>query len=161
MTVMAVTTDMLPVPAIDGITEPFDPVACVNSRDRRRAIALAGGERGRYVEVQGPDEGLLIPLGEEVLHIGRGLSVDLQLDDSSVSRRHAIIMPRGSTARILDDRSLNGTFVNGRRIDHADLRDGDVIAVGRFELRYIADRPRSRWATIRLEVSPTPQCQRS
>jgi FHA domain-containing protein len=148
MTVMAMATDVLPVPAIDGITEPFDPVACLSSRDRRRAVAVAGGQLGRYIEVQGQDEGLLIPLGEEVLHVGRGLSVDLQLDDSSVSRRHAIIMPRGSGVRILDDRSLNGTFVNGRRIEHADLRDGDMITVGRFELRYIADRPRSRSATI-------------
>ncbi len=49
------------------------------------------------------------------MHIGRGLSADLHLDENSVSRRHAILVPRPGGARILDDRSSNGTFVNGRR----------------------------------------------
>ncbi len=57
-----------------------------------------------------------------MLHIGRGLTAGLRLDDASVSRRHAILVPRPSGARILDDRSSNGTFVNGRRIQQADLR---------------------------------------
>ena len=46
-------------------------------------------------------------------------------------------MPRAAGARILDDRSSNGTFVNGRRIQQADLTNGDVIAVGRVVLRYL------------------------
>jgi len=54
-----------------------------------------------------------------------------------VSRRHAILVPRPGGARILDDRSANGTFVNGRRIQQADLCDGDVIVVGRVVLRYL------------------------
>jgi pSer/pThr/pTyr-binding forkhead associated (FHA) protein len=38
---------------------------------------------------------------------------------------------------VLDDRSSNGTFVNGRRVQQADLSDGDVIVVGRVVLRYL------------------------
>ena len=132
------TSEMLTAPVTDAITEQFDPVACLSSRDLRRASAVEPGEPGRYISVEGPDQVLLIPLGTEVLHVGRGLSVDLQLDDDSVSRRHAIITPRGSGVEILDDRSLNGTFVNGRRIEHVALRDDDVITIGRFALRYIA-----------------------
>jgi pSer/pThr/pTyr-binding forkhead associated (FHA) protein len=80
---------------------------------------------------------VLIPVREDVIHIGRGLSADLHLDESSVSRRHAILVPRTSGARILDDRSSNGTFVNGRRVQQADLSNGDVIVVGRVVLRYL------------------------
>jgi pSer/pThr/pTyr-binding forkhead associated (FHA) protein len=50
--------------------------------------------------------------------------------------RHAIIVPHGSGHRILDDRSLNGTFVNGQRIEQADLHDNDVMTFGHFELIY-------------------------
>jgi pSer/pThr/pTyr-binding forkhead associated (FHA) protein len=94
-------------------------------------------EPGRYLEVQGRDQTLLIPLSDDVLHIGRGLGADLRLDESSVSRRHAILVPRSAGARVLDDRSSYGTFVNGRRVQQADLRDGDVIVLGRVMLRYL------------------------
>ena len=71
------------------------------------------------------------------MHVGRGLAADLRLDDNSVSRRHAIVVPRPSGARILDDRSANGTLVNGRRVQQADLHDGDVIVLGRVVLRFL------------------------
>ncbi len=123
---------------LQEITEPFDPVSCLVDRDRRRAAAMPiPGSPGRYLQVQGPDRALLIPLGQEPLHIGRGLAADIRLDHNSVSRRHAIILARGSRTRILDDRSLNGTFVNGRRVEHTDLHNGDVIVLGWFELRFV------------------------
>jgi pSer/pThr/pTyr-binding forkhead associated (FHA) protein len=122
--------------AREGVTERFDPIACLDGRVRRRATALAELSPGRYLEVQGPREALLIPLGDGVLRIGRGVAADLHLDEPSVSRRHAILEP-GGEPRILDDRSSNGTFVNGVRIQRASLRNGDVISVGRVVLRYL------------------------
>ena len=124
-------------PAADGITERFDPTACLDERVRHQATLADAVEPGRYIEVQGPDRTLLIPLGGDVMHVGRGIAADLHLDENSVSRRHAILVPRPAGARILDDRSSNGTFVNGRRIQQVDLRDGDVIALGRVVLRYL------------------------
>jgi pSer/pThr/pTyr-binding forkhead associated (FHA) protein len=121
----------------DGITERFDPIACLDERVRHEAASAGPVEPGRYIEVQGSDRALLIALGGEAMHIGRGLAADLHLDESSVSRRHAILVSRPSGARILDDRSSNGTFVNGRRVQQADLRNGDVIVLGRVVLRYI------------------------
>jgi pSer/pThr/pTyr-binding forkhead associated (FHA) protein len=121
----------------DGITERFDPIACLDESVRHRALPPDPAAPGRYVELQGPGRTALIPLSDGVMHIGRGLSADLHLDENSVSRRHAILVPRPSGARILDDRSSNGTFVNGRRVQQADLRNGDVIVVGRVVLRYL------------------------
>jgi hypothetical protein len=127
---------IIPSPT-DGITERFDPTACLAERVRHQALPAAPAGPGRYIEIQGPERALLIALEEQVLHIGRGLSADLRLDDSSVSRRHAILVPRPSGARILDDRSANGTFVNGRRVQQAELRSGDVIVLGRVVLRFL------------------------
>jgi hypothetical protein len=118
-------------------TERVDPIECLDDGARHRARPVQPIEPGRYLEVQGRDQTLLIPLGGEVVHIGRGLAADLRLDESSVSRRHAIVVPRASGARILDDRSSYGTFVNGRRIQQTDLQDGDVIVLGRVMLRYL------------------------
>ncbi|HEX4188971.1 MAG TPA: FHA domain-containing protein [Solirubrobacteraceae bacterium] len=121
----------------DQQTERVDPVECLDDTMRHRATPVQLVEPGRYLEVQGRDQTLVIPLGDEVLRIGRGLAADLRLDESSVSRRHAILVPRPAGARVLDDRSSYGTFVNGRRVQQADLCDGDVIVLGRVMLRYL------------------------
>lgn len=126
-----------PAAPSEGLTERFDPIACLDESTRSRASAASPSEPGRYIEVHGPEQALFIPLGRDVMHIGRGLSADLHIDDSSVSRRHAILVPRPSGPRILDDRSSNGTFVNGRRVQQADLRSGDVVVIGRVMLRYL------------------------
>ena len=118
----------------DGMTERVDAVACLDDRARRRA---SPARPGRYIEVEGPQETLLIPLGPGVTHIGRGLAADLRLDEGSVSRRHAILVQRSTCVRLLDDRSSNGTFVNGRRVVQADLHSGDVLLLGRVVLRYL------------------------
>jgi hypothetical protein len=131
------TSETLTRPATDGITERFDATACVDETVRHRAVPIDHLEPGRYIEVQGPERTLVIPLTGDVTHIGRGLSAELRLDETSVSRRHAILVPRPSGARILDDRSSNGTFVNGRRVQQIDLRNGDVIVLGRVVMRYL------------------------
>jgi len=67
--------------------------------------------------------------------IGRSPTADLQIDDPSVSRRHALIVAEpGKPLRVLDDRSLNGVFVNGEPVEWAPLHDGDRLAVGRYTL---------------------------
>jgi predicted nucleic acid-binding Zn-ribbon protein len=67
--------------------------------------------------------------------IGRSPNADLRLDDPSVSRRHALIVAEpGKPLRVLDDRSLNGVFVNGEKIEWGPLGDGDELAIGRYKL---------------------------
>jgi pSer/pThr/pTyr-binding forkhead associated (FHA) protein len=137
-----VTADALaPRPSSDerGSEPHAEPAAIsglLDHRTRRRAVPGAAAP-GRYLALDGSGETLLIPLETDVTRIGRGLTADLRLDDARVSRRHAIIAKRGSRTRLLDDRSSNGTFVNGRRIFQAELSDGDVIRIGPVVLHFV------------------------
>ena len=130
-----------PSPA-EGVTERVDAVARLDERVRREAVPASETrpealEPGRYLELQGTGEILLVRVDREVTRIGRGLAADVRLDDNSVSRRHAMLVCDESGARILDDRSSNGTVVNGERVDQAALSSGDVVALGRVALRYL------------------------
>jgi hypothetical protein len=67
--------------------------------------------------------------------IGRSPNADLCLDDPSVSRRHALIVAEPEKPlRVLDDRSLNGVFLNGETVEFAPLHDGDELAIGHYSL---------------------------
>jgi pSer/pThr/pTyr-binding forkhead associated (FHA) protein len=132
---VAMTSETVIRPVAEGRTEKVDTVTGAGASGGAPAGETPTAS-GHYLEVQAPGRTGVIELAGEVLHIGRGLAADLHLDESSVSRRHAIVVPRSSGARILDDRSSNGTFVNGRRVQQADLRSGDVIVLGRVVLRY-------------------------
>jgi pSer/pThr/pTyr-binding forkhead associated (FHA) protein len=80
----------------------------------------------------------VVPLQDGWTRIGRSLSAHVRFDDPTVSRRHALLYRDSAGARILDDRSLNGVFKNGDRIELAELDDGDEIAVGRFRLFFMS-----------------------
>ena len=137
----------------DGLasSHPFvvDPYTLLDHRTRERLIPEAGAPAGRYLSVEHDGETKLIPLERPITHVGRGLVADVRLEDSHVSRRHAILALRGDGARILDDRSYNGTFVNGRRVTVQHLADGDVVRVGRAVFRYTEVTPRRKAQPMR------------
>jgi hypothetical protein len=79
-----------------------------------------------------------LPLGRNVITIGRSTSSDVVLDDANVSRAHAEIRPEGDGWLVVDLDSTNGTRVNGSPIRQRRLSDGDQIAVGSSTLRFEA-----------------------
>ena len=91
---------------------------------------------GRYVVIREDDgEIQLFPIEQGWTRIGRSATADIRLDDPSVSRRHALIVSEEpDSLRVLDDRSLNGVFLNGDIVDWGRMRDGDELAIGRFRL---------------------------
>jgi pSer/pThr/pTyr-binding forkhead associated (FHA) protein len=127
--------------AAEGTTERVETVSALEQVREQAAAAPSGApaptEPGRYLEVQGTGQARVVRLEREITRIGRGLAADLRLDENSVSRRHALLVDGPSGPRVLDDRSSNGTFVNGRRVEQVDLSDGDVIVLGRVVLRYL------------------------
>ena len=88
-------------------------------------------------------DGQQVALPEGTTRIGRSPTADICLEDASVSRRHAIVLREGDSVRVLDDRSLNGVFVNGERVTAKVLEDGDVLSVGSNELKFGAPATRS------------------
>ncbi len=100
-------------------------------------------EPGEYLAYEDGDELRTVPLTREWTRIGRSLAADVRFDDPTVSRRHALVVRQADGVRVLDDRSLNGVFVNGERIDRSGigqqvLQDGDEIVVGRYRLRFLS-----------------------
>jgi pSer/pThr/pTyr-binding forkhead associated (FHA) protein len=123
--------------ASDGFaTQPFDALSVLDYQTRAQTIPAEEAGPGRYLEMTGADGARLISLHDSMVYVGRSFTAGLRLDDHSVSRRHAILVRRGGRTKILDDRSLNGTFVNGRRVEEADLDDRDVIVLGSVVLVY-------------------------
>jgi hypothetical protein len=94
-------------------------------------------EPGEYLAFREGDDVHVTPLTREWTRIGRSLAADVRFDDPTVSRRHALIVRQADGVRVLDDRSLNGVFVNGERVEWSVLSDGDEIVVGRHVLRFL------------------------
>ncbi len=76
------------------------------------------------------------PSGERTL-VGRSPECDIFLDDVTVSRRHAEITRSGDRFTITDLNSLNGTFVNRRRVESAQLEDGDEVQIGKYRMTFL------------------------
>ncbi len=92
---------------------------------------------GRYVAFEQDGGAVVIPLSREWTRIGRSLAADIRFDDATVSRRHALIANEQGGVRVLDDRSLNGIQVNGRRVEWSPLADGDHLMIGRHSLYFL------------------------
>jgi len=86
------------------------------------------------------DDVVVLALAEGVTTVGRSFRADLELEDASVSRRHARLERRGRRVWILDEGSVNGVRVNGSRVVRTRLRHGDTLQFGRVALRFLAPR---------------------
>jgi DNA-directed RNA polymerase subunit RPC12/RpoP len=93
---------------------------------------------GEYLLYEEDDEITTVPLTREWTRVGRSLAADVRFDDPTVSRRHALLVRQPDGVRVLDDRSLNGVFVNGERVEWRMLEDGDEIVVGRYRLQFVS-----------------------
>jgi len=101
--------------------------------EARDALTTAGdylvyrdGERLEVIEIQ-----------DGWSRLGRSLAAHVRFDDPTVSRRHALIHREDDVVRVLDDRSLNGLFVNGERVEWQSLEDGDELLMGRFHIYFM------------------------
>jgi predicted RNA-binding Zn-ribbon protein involved in translation (DUF1610 family) len=120
----------------ESSTVSADAVAVASAPPAWLEDVRAGLESsGPYVAFEEAGEPVVIELQDGWTRIGRSGSADICLDDATVSRRHALIVrtPEGEL-RALDDRSLNGLFVNGEQVDWGPLTDGDELEIGRYRL---------------------------
>jgi predicted nucleic acid-binding Zn-ribbon protein len=128
-------------------TQELDQVPDVSEPGWLTEARAALVSNGDYVAFEIDDHLRVVPLQDGWTRIGRSLSAHIRFDDPTVSRRHALMHRDRSGARVLDDRSLNGVFLNGQRVDWRELEDGDEVAIGAFRLYFMRVRDRSGLAS--------------
>ena len=96
-----------------------------------------GRHQGLFIVNQGAKAGARYALDSDVVSLGRDPSSDIFLDDITVSRRHAEVERDGARYSIRDVGSLNGTYVNRKRIERGELSEGDEVQVGKFKLIFV------------------------
>jgi predicted RNA-binding Zn-ribbon protein involved in translation (DUF1610 family) len=126
----------------DTLAGPHSPATISKEQAEHDASVAAAreqvGDPGEYLVYEESGQWRTVALTREWTRIGRSLAADVRFDDPTVSRRHALIVRQPDGVRVLDDRSLNGVFVNGARIEGQTLNDGDEILVGRYRLSFFS-----------------------
>ena len=117
----------------DETTQSYTPEEEADLETRRDiegpalVIRSGGGRAGEHFALE-----------RERTTIGRSPDCDIFLDDVTVSRRHAVALKQGDAFVIEDQGSLNGTFLNRRRIESAELSDDDELQIGKYRLVFLA-----------------------
>jgi pSer/pThr/pTyr-binding forkhead associated (FHA) protein len=126
--------------ALADLTETTITYA-IGEREEAEAdlIARDGPREGTVLLIRsgGVREGETIAFDSDVLTIGRSPQSDLFLDDVTVSRHHARVIRDANGYLVEDLNSLNGTYVNRKRIERDRLSDGDELQIGKFKLAFL------------------------
>lgn len=126
---------------LDYDKRPFSDQGHEESESQRPDDGLTApvARDGAFLQFRSPidREGELFALEGELVTIGRNPASHFFLDDVTVSRRHAHIVPDTRGYTIEDQGSLNGTYLNRRRIEKQQMFDGDEIQIGKFRLAFL------------------------
>jgi pSer/pThr/pTyr-binding forkhead associated (FHA) protein len=118
-------------------SDPEPPTAAEEHAGWLDAVRDSIERDGHYLVFRDGGHVSVMPLTREWTKIGRSLTADIRLDDPTVSRRHALVCLQREGVRVLDDRSLNGVFLNGERTEWARLNDGDELMIGRYRMHFV------------------------
>ena len=142
---MTAMTDPIPSAGettIIGLPAITVPVTSTGDRpltkeDLNTIMRLADGT-ALLISTRGAVSGSRYLLDE--ITVGRDPSSDILLDDSTVSRTHAVFRRINGNYSVIDAGSLNGTYVNRQRVDSQELKNGDEIILGKFRLVYFTNK---------------------
>ena len=127
----------LVVPEEGESTEAFTAPELAESLDPLEDLGVLGA--ALIVRSGGGRSGETFAIDESPITIGRSPECGIFLDDVTVSRKHAVFTKGdGDRWQIEDQGSLNGTFVNRRRVESAELEDGDELQIGKYRLTFFA-----------------------
>lgn len=126
---------------VTGDTTQIGAIPLVGHATRSRALHIPKLAPGEYLAIEDGGELVVVPITQEITRIGRAFSADIRLEAAAVSRRHALVVREadGSVA-VLDDRSVNGVWRNGERVERAVLANGDRIVIGGITLQFVSRR---------------------
>lgn len=144
---MTAMTDPIPSAGettIIGLPAITVPVTSTGDRpltkeDLNTIMRLADGA-ALLISTRGAVSGSRYLLDEDEITVGRDPSSDILLDDSTVSRTHAVFRRINGNYSVIDAGSLNGTYVNRQRVDSQELKNGDEIILGKFRLVYFTNK---------------------
>ena len=117
------------------ITYKVDETGELKPVDLEEVVSTEGG--ALVVRTGGGRAGETFPIEGERVTIGRSPEANVFLDDVTVSRNHALLVRRRDGLYLDDLGSLNGTYVNRRRIESHKLQNGDELQVGKYKLTYL------------------------
>ena len=126
-------------------TITFHPVdSSAEIGDDELVVRLSGLPEGVAILVQrrGTEPGTQYVLASETTTVGRAPDSDIFLDDITVSRNHAEFVREDVGYRVIDKKSLNGTYVNREQTDSAHLNSGDEVQIGKFRLVFLWAEPK-------------------
>ena len=118
-------------------TEARLPVIEPDAPELPKLAPLPADVRFSLAVIAGAQAGSVFPITKPRIFIGRGSAMDIQLKDSEVSRRHAMVEVRNEEAMLLDLGATNGTFVEGERIDQTALENRAEFTIGSTTLMFI------------------------
>jgi hypothetical protein len=107
-----------------GDDSPSETLDDLGIKGPALVVRSGGGRAGEMFPIEGETT------------IGRSPDCGIFLDDVTVSRKHAVLRHRDEHFFIEDQGSLNGTFVNRKRVESAELDDGDELQIGKYRLTY-------------------------
>jgi len=128
-------------------------VAAVALKFRQGQVPRQEGERARLKIVKGPDFGVVYVLKSHRVTIGRGEDNDVVLGDLKASRHHAEIVETQTGWGLKDLGSSNGILIKGTSVRNAQLRSGDLFALGETELEFLS----AETGTRILTAPPNPK----
>jgi pSer/pThr/pTyr-binding forkhead associated (FHA) protein len=110
----------------EGDEESAEIVEEIKTEGPALVVRSGGGRAGEHFLLE-----------QESTTVGRSPDCDIFLDDVTVSRRHALVKRSNAQFFIEDQGSLNGTFLNRRRIESGGLEDGDEVQIGKYKLTFL------------------------
>ena len=110
----------------DVVDEEGEPLSDLRIEGTALVVRSGGGRAGET-----------FPLDGDSVEIGRSPDAPVFLDDVTVSRSHAMLIRDDVGYTIEDAGSLNGTYVNRRRVEKAKLEDGDEVQIGKYRLTFL------------------------
>ncbi|KSU64749.1 FHA domain-containing protein [Arthrobacter sp. NIO-1057] len=132
-------TTNIALPSMNKASEPS--VIYTLSEDEKNAVRALPSGSALLIAHSGPNKGARFLLDTDESIAGRHPNAEIFLDDVTVSRRHAKFIRKGETFLLSDIGSLNGTYINGDRIDEIQLNSGVQVQIGKFRLNFYQSVP--------------------
>ena len=120
---------------------PLEEVYGLLSLEEREVVSQLPSKSAMLIVIAGPNRGARFLIDSQLTEIGRDPKSEIFLDDVTVSRKHAIIERNAQgDFKVVDQGSLNGSYVNAHQIQESSLAVGDEIQIGKYRLTYFKGR---------------------